>query len=110
MGCDYYIVKVLQIYYNDTEYMECELERERGYFYCDKFDEDEDDYEEQINEYIKDILTVQMKPIQIYENNSFRKLLFETKYKDIVENELKDNGKKWCEITKIVKIEKRYER
>ena len=31
MGCDYYITKVLQIYYSETEIVEYELERERGY-------------------------------------------------------------------------------
>lgn len=109
MGCDYYIVKVLQIYYNDNDYFEIELERERGNYYYD-YDEDEEDYEKKINEYIKNILTPQMNPIIIYDNNSFRKLLLETKYKNIVEYEINDYDKKWCDIIKIIKVEKRYER
>ena len=30
MGCDYYIVKFLNIYYNDIDYLVVELERERA--------------------------------------------------------------------------------
>ena len=109
MGCDYYIVKVLNIYYNDNDYLRVELERERGYFNY-YYDEDEEDYEDKVNKYIKDILTSQMKPIIIYSNNSFNKLSSETKYKIIIQNEINEYDKKWCEITKILKVEERFER
>jgi hypothetical protein len=44
-----------------------------------------------------------MKPIIIYSNNSFNKVNTETKYKIIIENEINNYCKKWCEITKIIK-------
>ena len=110
MGCDYYIVKLLHIYYNDDDQVvTIELERQRGYYHYD-YDEDEDDYESKVDEYIKYVLTPEMNPINIYTNCEFNKPLFETKYKTLVENKLSTNGKKWSEITKIIKVEERYER
>ena len=111
MGCDYYIVKVLNIYYNDNNNLRVVLERQNGYFNFDYYhDEDEEDYDDKVNEYIKDILTPKMKPIIIYSNNSFNKLSSETKYKTLIENEINKYNKTWCEITKILKAEERYER
>ena len=92
MGCDYYIVKYLNIYYNDTDYLAVELERERGY-YNFQYDEDSDDYDDKMNEYIKDCLTPQITPIIIYSNNSFNKVSSETKYKILIENEINNYGK-----------------
>ena len=43
MGCDYYIFKVLHIYYNDTEYLDVTLHRKRGYYDYEEQDEDEAD-------------------------------------------------------------------
>ena len=43
MGCDYYIIKFLNIYYNDIDYLVIELDREKGY-YNFQYDEDCDDY------------------------------------------------------------------
>ncbi len=108
MGCDYYIVKNLNIYYNDNDYLVVELNREKGY-YNFEYDDDEDDYEDKVNEYIKFCLTPEMKPIIIYVNNCFNKVNFEIKYKTLIENEINKYGKKWCEITKIIKVEERYE-
>jgi hypothetical protein len=109
MGCDYYILKILHIYYNDNEYLEVELDRIRCY-YEDIYDEDEEDYDEKMNEYIKNILMPRMKPIIIFNNheNQWNKLDFETKYKTLVENEMKKHGKAWNEIVKIIKVEVRY--
>jgi len=107
MGCDYYIVKVLHIYYNENDYLEIELERERCYYFY-SCDSDEENYEEQINEYIKDILTPKMKPIILYSNNNFTNSSFEIKYKTIVVDEINRNNKQWCDIHKIIKVEKRY--
>lgn len=110
MGCDYYILKVLQIYYNENDYLEIELDRLREYYDYDQYDEDEDNYEEKINEYIKTALTPKMKPILIYSNSSFTKPLFEEKYKTMIEKKIHDNRKNWYEITKILKVEERRER
>ena len=99
MGCDYYILKVLQIYKtNTTEYIEVEVERERGYFQYKNFDEDEDDYEENVKAYISAVLTPRMKPTVLYENGGFRKEMFEIKYKSLVEKEVGD----WSTIERIV--------
>ena len=91
MGCDYYIVKFLNIYYNKIDYLVVELDRERGY-YNFQYDEDYDDYEYKENEYIKDCLTPEMKPIIIYTNNSFNKVTSEIKYKILIENEINKYG------------------
>lgn len=45
MGCDYYIAKVLLIYYNDDDYLVIELKREKCY-YVFQYDEDYDDYDD----------------------------------------------------------------
>jgi hypothetical protein len=112
MGCDYYIVKYLCIYFNDNDndVLNFEIERERGYFGDHLGDEDEDDYEKKREEYIKGVLTPQMKPITIYNNGMFNKPMSETKYRSSIEQFIKDHGKKCSEITKIIKEESRYER
>ena len=110
MGCDFYIVKVLHIYYNDNDYLEFELERERAYYNYYYYDEDDDNYDEMVNEYKKNILIVKTTPILIYNNNSFNKLSSEYKYKNVVEYEINAINKKWSDVTKIIKVEKRYER
>jgi len=109
MGCDYYIQKLLRIYFEDDDYLSFVVGTERGY-YIDIYDEDEEDYERKINDYIKECLTPKMKPIIIYNNGVFNKPTYETKYKYIVENFMNDCGKKCSDITKIIKIEDRYER
>jgi chromosomal replication initiation ATPase DnaA len=73
-------------------------------------DEDEDGYDEEYALYIKEKLEPSMKPIVIYSNNSFNKLSFENKYKEIIENELKFLNKTWNHINNIIKVENRYER
>jgi hypothetical protein len=107
MGCDYYIQKVLRIYFED-DYLSFVVDTERGY-YMDIYDEDEEDYETNVNEYIKQCLTPKMEPIIIY-NGAFNKSNYDTKYKSIVESLIKDCGKKFSDITKIIKVEVRYER
>lgn len=109
MGCDYYILKVLHIYYNDTDYFRVEIDRENGY-YNYQYDEDEDDYENKVSEYIKQCLIPLMKPIVIYDNNMFNKSTSEIKYKSIIENKMNNSGKTWSDITKIIKVESKYER
>ena len=54
--------------------------------------------------------TFRMKPIIIYNNNNFNQLSFDIKYRNIIENEINKYNKKWYEVTKVVKIEERYER
>jgi hypothetical protein len=110
MGCDYYIVKMLNIYCdNDDEYLTLEIDNQRGYYHI-IYDEDDDDYEIKVNEYIKECLTPSIQPIIIYDNNNFIKPTFETKYKYIVEQFIKNYGKTLNNIIKIIKVEERYER
>jgi c-di-AMP phosphodiesterase-like protein len=112
MGCDYYIAKVLQIeYYTNTDVSEIEVSRERGYYNIEgyNYDEDEDDYEEKVNMYIKNQLTPQMKPIILFSNSMFNKRTSEEKYSALIEDELKKCDSTWCDIKLIRKIEKRYQ-
>jgi len=109
MGCNYYVLKILQIYYSENNYFEIELDRIRGYYNDDQYDEDEDDYEDKLQQYVKYTLTPKMKPILIYNNNSFNKLSSEKKYKTRVEKIINSMSHNWSDITKIIKIEKRHE-
>jgi len=108
MGCDYYIIKVLQIYYNNTDYLEVETNRERCYYDEYQFDEDADDYDKQLNNYIEEILKVNIDPIVIYNNGVFNKSSCESKYKVLVENELNKHNKTIFDVIKILKVEKRH--
>jgi chromosomal replication initiation ATPase DnaA len=112
MGCDYYIDKDLELYdYNNNILSHINLEHEKGYYwFVSILDEDEDGYDEEYTLYIKEKLEPSMKPIVIYSNNSFNKLSFENKYKEIIENELKFLNKTWNHINNIIKVENRYER
>ena len=112
MGCDYYISKVLRVYYNTIEYLSIEIDRKKGYFSDIIWDEDEDDeeYDRKQEEYLKDVLTPKTKPIIIYNEGAFNKSNTETKYKSIIEERLNICGKKWSDIIKIIKVEVRFER
>ena len=110
MGSDYYIVNFLHIYYNnydycDNKYLEIELVNERRYY--NNYDENEKDCKKNTNEYKNNF---RMKPIIIYNNNIFNELSFDIKYRNIIENEINKYDKHWYEVTKVVKIEERYER
>jgi hypothetical protein len=110
MGCDYYIVKSLYIYYTDNTKTSIEVERDRGYYYYDDMDEDEIDYETKLEEYVQKLLTPKMKPILLYSNNGFVKTTYADKYKNLIEYEILKNDKNWEDIVKIIKVESRYER
>jgi hypothetical protein len=112
MGCDYYIDKNLHIYdQNDKEISYINLEHEKGYYgFFSVLDEDEDGYDEERADYIKEELKSSIKPIVIYTNNTFYKSTFENKYKKVIEDELKIYNKTLNDVKKILKIEHRYER
>jgi hypothetical protein len=112
MGCDYYIAKVLQIeYYTEIDNSEIEVSRERCYYNIEGYgyDEDEDDYEEKVNMYIKNMLTPQMKPIILFSKSTFNKGTSEEKYSTLIEDELKKCNSTWRDVKLIRKIEKRYQ-
>lgn len=110
MGADFYILKVLKIYYSNSEYQDTiEISKERGYYDFDEFDEDEDDYDEKIKTYKNDMLVPRMNPIIIYNNKTFNKPSSKLKYKSMVKDKISMFGKKWSKITQIIKVEERYE-
>ena len=87
MDNDYYIVKVLHIYYNETVYIVHEL----------------DESLDIINENI-DSLT----PLILYENGTFNKLSIEKKYKSSIEQEIKRYNIKWSQIYRIIVVDEKY--
>jgi hypothetical protein len=112
MGCDYYIDKELHIYdCSDVVLSYVRLEHERGYYwFSSTLDEDEDGYETEFERYRQESLTPRMKPIVIYSKNAFRKVSFENKYKQLIDDELDSLNKTFDDVSRIVKIENRYER
>jgi hypothetical protein len=110
MGCDYYILKLLRIYYNDVEYLEIEINRKNGYYDNIQFDEDANDYEEKLDEHIKEVLKPTIDPIVIYSNNNFNKSSCKSKYESLVNNEINKHNVTWNAIKKIIKVEERRER
>lgn len=117
MGCDYYIIKELEIYFQYSIYVPIciELERNNGYFNFN-IDSDDPKYKELEEEYINNILTPSIKPIIIYEDNQFINEKYEIKYKYMIDNQLKlynernEIKKEYKDIRKICKVERRYER
>ena len=108
MDNSYFTLTVLNIYYNNTEYLQLIIDKREQNFYC-YADEDDIMYEDEVIESRKRCLTVSKKPILIYENKSFSKLLCETKYKARVEKFINECGRTWDDITKIIKVEERIE-
>ena len=108
MDNSYFTLTVLNIYYNNTEYLQLIIDKREQNFYC-YADEDDIMYEDEVIESRKRSLIVSKKPILIYENKSFNKLLCETKYKARVENFINECGRTWDDITKIIKVEERIE-
>lgn len=105
----YYSMDVLNIYYNETEYLHLVIKATTGYFYC-YYDEDDIMYDAEVIEDRKRALIVRKKPILIYvKETGFNKPLCEKKYKDDVENYILKYGKTWDDVMKIVKVEKKLE-
>ena len=107
--CDsYFTLTLLNIYYNETEYLHLVLENKEGRFHC-YADEDDLLYEQRVLENRKRTLDVYTKPIIIYDKPNFNKPLCETKYKAIVEKFITEYDKKWDDITQIIKVEEKIE-
>lgn len=110
MGCDYYIVKLLDVKYiddhDDEQSLIIELERQRCYFYeyDDDFDSDNDDTDNSITfkkRYGK-YLTVTYEPKILFQNNKWRNERLEDKYSNQIHNEI-SNG-----LISVIKKEERY--
>lgn len=111
MGCDYYIDDSLYIFYsNDKELTYINLEKSKGYYTDYIFLDIEDAPDYDYKTYKKETLEPSMKPIIIFMNNTFSKLSFENKYKELIDYELKICNKTWDNVNKIIKKEERYER
>jgi hypothetical protein len=110
MGCDFYKDKDLHIYdYNDKEISYINVEHEKGYYWFISV-LDEEGYDDEVTQYKKQALEPTMKPIVIYTNNTFNKLSFENKYKQIIETDIKRFNLTLNDVDKIIKVENRYER
>ena len=109
MACDYYIYKYLKVYFTNEDYVYIELVRNQGYYFYN-FDEDDVLYEYKVLQYIIKTLTQITQPITIYIDSAFIKSSYETKFKLYIENKLIEYDKNLHDITKILKVEKRYER
>jgi len=116
MGCDYYIIKQLEIYFHyGIHPLFIELERDRGYFDF-LLDADDPDYDAKEEEYINDTLKPSMLPIIIYEETEFKSKKLEDKYKVLIDEQLElynryhEDKKEWKDVRKITKVEHRYER
>ena len=108
MDNSYFTLTVLNIYYNNTEYLQLIIEKKEQNFYC-YADEDDIMYEDEVIENRKRSLYVSKKPILIYNNKNFYKLLCETKYKARIEEFINESGRNWDDITKIIKVEEKLE-
>jgi len=116
MGCDYYICKFLEIdFHYSISPLIIELSSDRGYFYFN-LDEDDPDYDEKYELYVQETLEPGMKPILIYDYDTFLSLNLESKYKRLIQDELnkynnnREDKKEWKDITQIKKRETRWER
>ena len=122
MGCDYYICKYLEVTFeNVKKTLYIEIESDRGYFNF-SLDEDDIDYDKKYREYVEEKLKPVMKDIVIYENGQFISKNIETKYRYLIDSELKKYignstsiyntiyQEDWKNIVNIVKKETRYER
>lgn len=110
MGCDYYIIKELCIYYLHTKNISyITLSSDNGYFYYPDLDEDHENYEKEYDKIIKNQLKPSMNPILVYKDNNFINTNLENKYKKLIEENF-INKYTWNEVDKIIKVESRYER
>jgi ABC-type Zn2+ transport system substrate-binding protein/surface adhesin len=127
MNYDYFIDKNLYIYFNDKNVLYINLHHDERYFLIknkdnknnnndknkDKNkDDDDDNNTDQDNdkdkEFIMNYLEGKINSYTIYKNNIFYNTDIENKYKNIIENELNKNSKKWININKIIFKEERY--
>ena len=110
MGCDYYIVKVLDVKYlndgDDEHSVIIELERERGYFYGNDDLKDSDDDEtssDKFNKRIEKYLEVIYQPRVLFNNDKWKTKQIEEKYEECIRDEI-NNGL----LISVIKMELRH--
>jgi hypothetical protein len=115
MGCDYYIVKYLQVEYvnddDDTTTIDIELNKEKGYFSYDNMTDSDSDsdstddesyntkFERKFGKYLK----VTYVPKTLFSNNKWKSESIQEKYQDIILNEIKEGL-----LLKVIKKEVRF--
>lgn len=117
MGCDYYIVKVLEVeYLNDddqTEIIQIEINKKRRYFQIDEseFDSDSDIESEmeickpKLHEKYSKYLQVTYTPKILFNNKKWKSENIQEKYEDLILNEI---NIKDILILNVIKKEIRY--
>jgi hypothetical protein len=75
MGCDYYIIKQLEIYYSEDDINIIEIYRQRGYIYT--YDSDKEDY-------MEDHLSVQYEPKILFEHGKWKSDYIQQKYASFI--------------------------
>jgi len=114
MGCDYYIVKQLEVkHINDDDEENItiiELDRERGYFFDDNDSRDSDDssdsgedYDTRFNRKYGKYLQVTYQPRVLFQNGKWKSERVQEKYEDSIIKEIGNDM-----ILNIIKKESRY--
>lgn len=114
MGCDYYIVKQLEvIHINDDDdeiTTTIELDRDRGYFFDDINSRDSDDssdsdedYDTRFQRKYGKYLEVTYQPRVLFQNGKWKSERVQEKYEDTITNEIGNDM-----IISIIKQEVRY--
>jgi uncharacterized protein (DUF2164 family) len=110
MGCDYFIDTLLEIKLNnDSETFTIFIYREKGYYYYNCYDSDNEDYEIKKNEN-KEICLTTIKPIKIFIDNNFINEKLKNKYYNLIYDEINKRNLNFNHIISVYKIEDRYER
>lgn len=106
MGCDYYIIKQLEVkhvdHHDNEKITTIELHRDRCYFNEVESVDSDDTYYFSNDRYDK-YLTVTYKPRIIFQNGEWKNEYIQEKYKDIVTNGIGNDM-----IVSIIKKEVRY--
>ena len=113
MGCDYYIIKQLEVKHinvDDEEHVShIELERERCYFYDEPDLVDSDDstdsesYDSRFDRKYGRYLEVTYQPRVLFQNGKWKSEKVQDKYEDAIRDEIGNNM-----IISIIKKEVRY--
>jgi hypothetical protein len=111
MGCDYYIVKYLEVEYvnddDDTDIVEIELNRERAYFQYDNTTDsdstDSESYNTKFDRKYSKYLEVKYVPKILFSNNKWKSESIQEKYEDKILNEIKEGL-----LLKVIKKEVRF--
>ena len=92
MGCDYRIYKLLEITHKHGKAY-IELDCERGHFLCspmEGIDSDDENYEELYKNRYDYYLKSDFVPILLYEQGKFVRPQLEAKYKELIEEKIKE--------------------